>query len=157
MSTADQFIETLGELQTKGKGAFNVGDLIAMAEEFKGEATRLDKTIGDLLSRYETITDEASRLNLEGKFEKINEKMMRLSRILNPVLYTRIGKYGQDPVMALPLIPVLEPITELAGMSPESSEFKALRTKLVRQRNKVVDALKEATNTIRELLQRISE
>ena len=72
--------------------------------------------------------------------------MMRISRTLNPVNYTLRGRYDQDYYGAeyVRPIPILQPVSELAALNPDSTEFKALKTKLVRARNAVTNALEKA-------------
>ena len=73
--------------------------------------------------------------------------MMKISRIMNPVNYTLRERYDQDYYGAeyIQPIPILRPVEELAKINPDSTEYKALRTKLVRARNKVMDTIKDAT------------
>lgn len=72
--------------------------------------------------------------------------MMKVSRIMNPVNYTLRGRYDQDYYGAeyVQPIPVLRPVSELAALNPDATEYKTLRTRLVRGRNAVSDALREA-------------
>ena len=73
--------------------------------------------------------------------------MMRISRTLNPLNYTLRGRYDQDYYGAeyVRPIPILQPVSELAALNPDSTEFKALKTKLVRARNTFSDAIEDAT------------
>ena len=50
-----------------------------------------------------------------------------------------------DPALQLPILPGLAPMNELATLDPESSEHRFLATKLLRQRNRIEDALQRAT------------
>jgi len=74
---------------------------------------------------------------------------MRLSRIMNPVNYTLRGRYDQDYYGAeyVQPIPILRPVAELASMNPDAEEYKTLKTKLIRARNKVSDTIQEAAFT----------
>ncbi|MFQ6075349.1 MAG: hypothetical protein ACE5Z5_04335 [Candidatus Bathyarchaeia archaeon] len=148
VSYAQEFIEALTDLQSKGKGTIELTPLINQAEALKGEAAKLDRTIGRMLK--------------EGKppqeFEAINRCLMRLSRILMPVGYTLVGKYDQDTYGRTETtrpIPVLQPTARLATLNPESDDFKLLKTRLVRERNKVADVLIEAKKLIKDTLQRV--
>jgi hypothetical protein len=82
----------------------------------------------------------------EEEVETANRCMMRMSRTLNPVNYTLRGRYDQDYYGAeyVRPIPVLQPVSELVALDPDATEFKALKTKLVRARNEVSDTLEEA-------------
>ena len=65
---------------------------------------------------------------------------------MNPVNYTLRGRYHQDYYGAeyIQPIPILRPVSELATLDLDTTEYKTLRTKLVRARNAVSDALREA-------------
>ena len=70
----------------------------------------------------------------------------RLSRILNPALYTMSGAYDQDPALQVPLLPGLSRAAVLTVLDPgERRRHASSLTRLVRERNRVVDALESAT------------
>ncbi len=71
--------------------------------------------------------------------------LLRLSRILNPALYTASGAYDQDPALQVPLLPGLSRAAILAALDPASDDARFLHTRLVRERNRIVDALETAT------------
>jgi aminopeptidase YwaD len=83
---------------------------------------------------------------------------MRLGRILNPVLYTIAGRYGQDPSSATYLrkrLPGLQKACDDYYAIPPGDERRhAGMTDLVRQRNRVADALAEATEVVRMVVDR---
>jgi predicted Zn-dependent protease len=84
---------------------------------------------------------------------------MRLSRILNPILYTVSGKYAQDTYGLSALttsIPAMREVRELGALDPAEGYYKALYTKLVRERNKVSDALEEAQMALRGIEEGLS-
>jgi len=152
VTVADEVLSTLTDLRTKSRGAVDLSGPVGKAERLKREATRLSKTI-----------DEVSEIR-QGKgrsrrtADEINSCLMRLSRILNPMLYTAVGKYGQDRYGASYLarpIPALQPAVELASLDSESPEYKALKTKMIRERNKVSDALNEASSIIDETIKKV--
>jgi hypothetical protein len=70
---------------------------------------------------------------------------LRLSRILNPALYTMSGPFDHDPALQVPLLPGLSRAADLAALDPESDAARFLSTRLVRERNRIVDALTDAT------------
>ena len=77
--------------------------------------------------------------------ERRNDVLKRLSRLLNPALYTIAGPYEMDPALQLPLLPGLAPLRELASLDPSSDAYHFLLTQLRRQRNRIEDALVSAT------------
>lgn len=93
-----------------------------------------------------------------GEFKEVNRCVMRLSRILIPIAYTLVGKNDQDTYWRTETkkpIPVLQPMAKLATLDPESDEFKLLKTRLIRERNKVADKLLFATELIENTLQKL--
>jgi hypothetical protein len=138
-------LDALNEIDGLAEGAINIGSLKDRAEVFKEKASRLDEATSRLAEKLERgakgIGDEVKAANC---------CMMRVSRVMNPVNYTLRGKYDQDYYGAeyVQPIPVLRPVSELAAMDPYSTEYKTLRTKLVRARNVLSDALNEAVDVI---------
>jgi len=139
---ADWTIDALGEIDNMTEGTVSLDGVKERAAAFKDKAAELDEATGSLAARCETDAK-----GLEGEIRAANSSMMRISRTLNPVNYTLRGRYDQDYYGAeyVKPVPVLQPVSELAVMDPESTEYKALRTKLVRARNQVSDALEQAT------------
>jgi len=80
--------------------------------------------------------------------------MKRLGRLLIPLESTAIGTYGHDPYGLTPqttMIPSLYEVPRLEKL-PEAEERWMLETKLVRQRNRVADALGDARGLIDQTL-----
>ena len=138
---ADWMLDALGELEGRAEGKLSLEGLIEKATRFKEGAAELDEATSRLSARCEKDVE-----GLEAEIKAANGCMMRISRTLNPVNYTLRGRYDQDYYGAeyVRPIPILQPVSELAALDPDSTEFKALRTKLVRARNAVSDALEEA-------------
>jgi hypothetical protein len=87
---------------------------------------------------------------------KVNDCLMQISRILTPVVSTVKGKYGQDTYGLSALnkpIPVLEPVKDYVRLAPGSEERKLLLTRLMRERNKVYDALRGVVELIDRTLE----
>jgi len=143
-NVAEWMLENLKQLNNRGKGTLDLGDLVGNAEAFREIACELDRALGRLTERYvEGPNDES----LMKKTEIAEEGLLKICRILNPVNYTYRGIYEQDYYGAeyVKPIAVLQPVSELAALNPDSSDYKALRTKIVRSRNMVSDALEEAS------------
>jgi Iap family predicted aminopeptidase len=143
-ATADWTLDTLKQLRASAGGALDLTGLVGKAEVFKDAASSLDGATA-LLSERCRDSKEAERLEKDVRLT--NESLLRICRVLNPVNYTLHGKYGQDHYGAeyIKPIPLLQPISELVALDPDTSEYKALKTKLVRARNIVSDALEEVT------------
>jgi hypothetical protein len=69
------------------------------------------------------------------------------------------GRYGQDSygltALSQPL-PGLYEVSRLATMSPDEEAYKLLLTRLLRERNRIADALREACWQIENLLRQVS-
>jgi hypothetical protein len=69
---------------------------------------------------------------------------MRLCRTLIPVNYTRLGPFEHDLALSTKPVPGLADAGRLAALDPGDDDYYFLRTKLVRERNRVEHALKTA-------------
>jgi len=81
---------------------------------------------------------------------RINEKQRRLARVLVPINYTRAGRFRHDPAIDVPPLPDLEPATKIAALAQDSEAYQITRTHLVRGRNRVLAALREARRIIED-------
>ncbi len=80
--------------------------------------------------------------------EKANQRTMALCRLLIPVNYTRSGPFEQDLALAAPPLPGLADAASLAALRPDRNDAHFLRTKLVRERNRVEHALRTALRVV---------
>jgi hypothetical protein len=82
---------------------------------------------------------------------KVNECLMQVSRIITPVVSTVIGKYGQDnyglSALSKP-IPVLEGIKDYVRLEKGEVERKLLITRMLREKNRIYDALRGGVEMI---------
>jgi hypothetical protein len=130
--SAQDFIDHLTAYQETAGDHLDLRPLIAAAERYKAAAERLAASRPTDVARY-------------------NEGLKRLTRIVNPALFTIDGPYEMDPALQLPVLPGLRQVAELAKLQPRTNEYGFLRTKLVRQRNRVHDALLQATALAEDL------
>ncbi len=77
-----------------------------------------------------------------------NRVILGLCRLLIPVNYTRSGPFEQDLALGSPPLPGLADVVDLAGLDPATDQFHFLRTKLVRERNRVEHALRAALRLV---------
>lgn len=77
-----------------------------------------------------------------------NDVVLRVTRIVNPALFTVDGPYEMDPALQLPVLPGLAPLRELATLDTTSSTYHFLLTSLTRQRNRIHDALERAVEVL---------
>jgi hypothetical protein len=148
---ADWTLGSLKELHSVSAGNLDLGELLDVVSIFKEKAFSLDETT-------ERLTEKlgAGDKGLINVVDVINRCVMKVSRILNPVNYTYRGRYDQDYYGAeyVKPIPILNPVTDLISYNPDRVEYKTLKTKLIRARNKVLDSLKEALYTIEYALEK---
>ena len=80
---------------------------------------------------------------------------MRISRILTPAFETVGGRYSQDrrshEALTSP-IPAVHAMQFLASLPPGGDRFNMVYTELVRRRNELSDALRNATHVIHDVL-----
>ena len=116
-------------------------------------ALKLDKAVSELTSRCKEW-DQVEKLGI--KIDVANKCLMKLSRILDPINYTVAGKYGHDKWGDLPKpIPGLQNIGEFASIDPNSGKFAALKTELIRERNKVSNSLEKVVTLINNTLEKL--
>ncbi len=127
---ADDFVSHLTQYGDAAGERFALGDVIQLAEQFREAAIRLNA--------------RAAAARTEEEITAVNQVGIDLSRLLNPVLFTIAGPYEFDPALQMPVLPGLARAAELATLDLESSEYRFLRTWLVRQRNRVADTLRQA-------------
>jgi N-acetylated-alpha-linked acidic dipeptidase len=130
--SARDFIEHLTALQEEAGQHLDLSETIRAARAFQAAAERLAGTpIGEVA--------------------QVNTGLKQLTRIVNPALYTIAGPYEFDPALQLPVLPGLAPLRDLARLDPNSDAFHFLLTKLRRQRNRIEDALAQATEVATRL------
>jgi len=100
------------------------------------------------LRRLRSVTrqvDSVTRQMREApRDRRIDDGILRLSRILHAALYTELGPYEQDIAGPLPVLPALDPARKLADMDPTSDAYGFLEAHLIRERNRINHALDRA-------------
>jgi hypothetical protein len=153
VTVAEAFENGLHDLQKASKSVLDLTSLRRQVEALRKNVEALHKAIEENLSAYEKNRRDRG---LEERFKEIHACLMQLGRILMPTLSTKAGKYGQDPMgTKFKPIPSLQPLENLHAMDSDSEEYKALRTSLVRKRNKVSDDLNLANRILGNTLHRI--
>ena len=141
VTPARDFETLLAEIGDAVEGHLDLAPAMKQAKAFEGAVATL----------------ESSRAMVSAeRVRTLNEGMLGIGRIVNPVLYTRAGDYDQDPALQLPLLPGLQPARQLAKLDPMSDEYGFLRTRAVRECNRIVDALHRATLEAERLVKELS-
>ena len=145
-------LEALAKLD--GVDALDLTGALAGAEDFHVAAKQLDQLIGKWREYYRNRSNAD-----EAPADKLNRCIKRLSRLLLPIQSTVKGTYGHDPYGYTPqttMIPCLYAVPRLAKMPAESEARWMLETELVRERNRVCDALSDACTLIDDTLAAVS-
>jgi hypothetical protein len=151
VSVAEQFIERLDKL-AQGAEALDLAGVAARARAFAAAARKLDDCAQALRARYEKDDEDEAAADI------LNDCMKRLSRTLIPLASTAKGAYGHDPYGYTPqgsMIPSLYDMPQLAKL-PEGEARWMLETQLVRERNRVADALEDCRRLIDETLTKLA-
>jgi hypothetical protein len=136
-------------------GAADIGRTLARYQEAVGARFDLGAAISEAKGLEEDLRryyDEAKRL--EGKpvgdaaVRRFNETQRAVSRLLVSVNYSRNGPFWHDPAVDVPPLPDLEPCLKLGTIPPDSDAAHVTSTHLVRGRNRLVAALREARRLI---------
>jgi hypothetical protein len=153
VTVAEAFKTRLNELQEGRKSVLDLTSLMTQVEALKENLETLDKAIEKNLFPHK---EKRGDIATESKFKEINTSLMELSRILIPVLSSQAGKYGQDPMGSkFKPIPNLQPLEGMSSMDSNSEKYKALRTSLLRERNRLSDALNLANRVLAHTFVRI--
>jgi hypothetical protein len=151
VSVADAFIERLDELKG-GADGIGLAGAVDAARAFKGSTQKLEAVAHEWRQRY-----AAGKTADEAPAEHLNACMKRLSRALVPLASTSKGAYGHDPYGYTPqgsMIPTLYDVPRYAKLG-DGEERWMLETQLVRDRNRIADALLDCRRlidtTLREL------
>jgi hypothetical protein len=134
---AASYLRAIDELAAAGAGRFDLEPARAAAVRLRELALRLDAR--------PVPGDEAGQAARD-------RLLTSLTHRLNSTLYSRAGRFDQDPAAELPILPLLAPVRELARTPPDTDEAGFLETALVRGRNAVVATLEEAAAAIEHVL-----
>jgi hypothetical protein len=154
VAVADDYATLLRGLHEAAAGSLRLLDLAERADRLRALAERLEEARTRLAA---TTKSRPPRGKAAAHIARLNRGLMALSRLLNPPLYTVEGPYDHDPALQAPMLPGLQAVKRLATLPPTSGEYGFLRTRLVRERNRVADALDAACDHIEILLAEIGE
>jgi hypothetical protein len=152
VSVADQFIERLDQLKAGAEG-LDLDGAVDRTRAFKASAERLEAAAQDWRARYAD-----GKTKDEAPAEALNACMKRLSRTLVPLASTSKGAYGHDPYGFTPqgtMIPSLFDVPRYAKL-PDGEARWMLETQLVRDRNRIADAMDDSARLINETIARLT-
>jgi hypothetical protein len=144
---ATRFVDRLSELAKIQVPDIDMAGAVERAKDFQQQAQWLDEQAQAWRRRRQAGADG------EKAAASLNRAMIALSRTLVPIASTVVGPYGQDRYghpWQTQMIPSLVPYGNLAKYSPDSQEYQLWWVAMVRMRNRVVDALQQATAFVRQ-------
>ncbi|MEO1679571.1 MAG: M28 family peptidase [Pseudomonadota bacterium] len=133
-ATAAEFSGTIAEYQQAAGDRF---DLSAAAEACAALTGALDR-FHAALEGGQIAASDANRV-LKG-----------LARILVPINYTRGPRFTHDPALNVPPLPAIAPAAALDGIAADQMGF--VQAQVLRGRNRVVAALRDATQMVETAL-----
>ncbi len=160
-------LEAIFELATARVLPVNHADT---GREIRAFVAGLQEAVGDLLDlsavlrEADTFLAAAERLEVakgsaadDGAARHLNATLMRLSRVLTPVVYSRSGRFHHDPAEWSPIMratsrhmfPGLQAAEGLPGLVGQF-EYGFLRAQAVREANRLAEALGEARRLAEE-------
>jgi hypothetical protein len=132
------------------RGVVTELEALAAAAGVRADLTPALEAARELAERLERAVERLGRIE-PARVEAVNRSLVRLSRILVPLIYTSGDRFTHD--LALPQAPLagLQRARELATLDPASDAFKFARVALRRELNRVVHALDSALSVAAEL------
>jgi hypothetical protein len=139
-------------------------DYAEHARRLAGELEKMQEAVGDrfdlslLAGRTKTLERLAGELvsyadGADGAIaQSINACLMSVSRALVPIDYSLGDRFGQDPALAQNAYPSLDPVRRLGAGEPSSDEAEFLNVAMMRARNRVGVALREANAALERTL-----
>jgi hypothetical protein len=132
---------SLNELNQRSGSILQLEPLIEVSNRLEVEAAELNHVISS--HSPGNSTEEANIM--------INECLMKLSRTLTSPFQTACSRYDQDSYGLSDLsepIPLLYPMAKLVQLPPSNESYHMLLTMLIKNRNRISDALKKALDLI---------
>lgn len=145
-----RFIERLSAFARDEVPNIDMNGAVQRAQEFHALARQLDEQSHAWRERLKGNPKDGERAA-----DLLNHAKIRLSRTLVPIASTAVGPYGQDRyghAWQTQMIPSLVPYPTLAKMDRDSEEFQTWWVAMTRARNRAVDALAQASDTVRAVL-----
>ena len=80
---------------------------------------------------------------------RANAVLIELAHMLIPVNYTRSGPFEHDLALGLQALPGLADAATLGKLDRQSNDFRFLRARLLRERNRIEHGLRAALRVVR--------
>jgi Iap family predicted aminopeptidase len=125
-------------------------DFRATAKEMEGELRAMKgydtSRLLELVARLSEKSDQIAKLDPDRLTDPkaANGALLRMSRALNSVYYSRSGPFDQDPNELIPRFPGLALAARLAELDPRSDEARFMSVRLKREENRIEEGIREA-------------
>lgn len=146
------YAETLWRLCTLPRLPF---DYAATADEFVSALDRYQSLAGGALDLSSTraLAVELSIALRDGALDRLdparaNAVLIELAHLLIPVNYTRSGPFEHDLALPSQALPGLGDSSTLGQLDPDENAHKFLKTRLLRERNRIEHALRAALRLV---------
>lgn len=152
-ATAAELRDVLRALQNSAGDDVDLSPAVEAAERLVAAAGRLNaasERVGAPL-----VAARGTRKQRDAA-QVLNTALTRLGRALIPVIYTAAGLFDHDRAVPVQPVPALQPAVRLRTLPAGGMEYRALHTRLLRERNKVIHAINTATEIIENALLRIN-
>jgi hypothetical protein len=130
---AQALLAELGGIAPRLKDGLRLDEVVKAAKALKASAAAV--------SSLEGVNDPA-------RLERINAALMRASRALVPLDYTRGDRFSHDAALPQSPWPALDALRKLAQAKPGSDEARFLAVGATRARNRVLYGLREAREAL---------
>jgi hypothetical protein len=132
-------------------------DWTAVTREFAGTIAGYQKAAGKAVDLAPAARANADLQSALGRFYRqvragkirpaaANRVIQRLARILVPINHTSVARFRHDPALPVPPLPTLAAASAYRDMPKATQGFA--RTQLLRGRNRLVAALREAARLV---------
>jgi hypothetical protein len=108
------------------------------------KTVELARALDAAAARFDRAPQPAATADIDAR----NALVVRLTHRLNAALYTKAGRFEQDPAADLPVLPLLARVKDLALLPHDSDAFGFLETDLIRGRNQIESVLREAVASL---------
>jgi hypothetical protein len=158
IQVVDKLIEDLRNLD-KICSEIRVDDIIELAEKLKMLIIELDNYKEKVQNKLEKNSSAIS--NYKGVIELINKGLIKIVRNTLHILKTVAGRYEQDPYdytfVKKPIPRLYIPITELCKSKKDSHEYMLWYTKLLREKNSIIDSIQNIFDYLEIMLPLLRE
>jgi hypothetical protein len=147
--SAELVSTALQQYQQETDGTIGLEHSLELAEELSGLTEHLWQRTTSLSDRFAAAERSTE---LDSQAELLNEQLVALAALLNPLLTSVVGRYGQDTYGLTSLrrwIPSLAHVDTLKTLESGSGDHMLWWGKLVTERNRVTDSLKRAVELAR--------